>query len=34
MLPKKVKDSGKEFREFHMARVNQRLERDLARLDL
>lgn len=34
MLPKKMKESGMQFRQSHIARVEQRLARDIPRLDL
>jgi len=34
IVPKKGRESGNEFRQFHLAKVNQRLEKDFTRLDL
>ncbi len=34
LLPKRMKESGMQFRQFHITRVNQRLEMGMPRLDL
>jgi hypothetical protein len=34
MLPKKMKESGMQFGEFHAAKLAKRLERHTPRLDL
>jgi len=34
MLPKKFKESGKQYREFHAAKLDKRLEWETPRLDL